>query len=92
MIEIGYNDYGDVFLRVIDVGGVVWESHETYASLDEAFKEMNTAIETWCTENGIEFKLSEEVASQICGLMAYYRNGNVGCKVFQHGKTSISRN
>jgi hypothetical protein len=55
-IEIGYNDYDDVFLRVIDAGGVVWESNKTYASLDDAFNEMNTAIENWCTENGIEFK------------------------------------
>jgi hypothetical protein len=55
-IEIGYNDYDDVFLRVIDAGGVVWESNRTYASLDDAFNEMNTAIETWCAENGIEFK------------------------------------
>ena len=55
-IEIGNNDYDDVFLRVIDAGGVVWESNKTYSSLDEAFHEMNTGIETWCAENGIEFK------------------------------------
>jgi hypothetical protein len=55
-IEIGYNDYDDVFLRVIYAGGVVWESNKSYASLDDAFDEMNTAIETWCAENGIEFK------------------------------------
>ena len=56
LIEIGYNDYDDVFLRVIDAGGVVWESNKTYASLDDAFTEMNAAIKTWCAENGIEFK------------------------------------
>ena len=55
-IEIGYNDYDDVFLRVIDPGGVVWESNKTYSNLDDAFNEINAAIETWSIENGIEFK------------------------------------
>jgi hypothetical protein len=45
-IEIGYNDYDDISLRVIDAGGVVWESNKTYLNLDDAFSEMNTAIET----------------------------------------------
>ena len=54
-IEIGYNDYDDVFMRVIDPGGVVWESNKIYTNLDEAFAEMNLAIEQWCNENGIEF-------------------------------------
>ena len=28
----------------------------TYYFLDDAFNEMNAAIEAWCTENGIEFE------------------------------------
>ena len=44
-VEIGYNDYDDVFLRVIDPGGVVWESNKIYTNLDEAFSDMNDAIE-----------------------------------------------
>ena len=55
-VEIGYNDYDDVFLRVIDPGGVVWESNKIYTNLDEAFSDMNDAIEQWCNENGIEFE------------------------------------
>jgi hypothetical protein len=55
-IEIGYNDYDDIFLRVMDAGGVLWESNHAFLNLDDAFKEMNAAIETWCSENGIEFK------------------------------------
>ena len=46
-----------MFLRVMDAGGVVWESNKTYSSLDDAFIEMNKAIATWCTENGIELDL-----------------------------------
>ena len=56
-IEIGYNDQDNVYLRVIDLGGVVWESSKTYSYLDDAFYEMNTAIEAWCTENGIKLDL-----------------------------------
>ena len=56
-MEIGHNDYDDVFLRVMDAGGVVWESNKTYSNLDAAFREMNAAIEAWCIENGIDLKL-----------------------------------
>lgn len=55
-IEIGHNDYDGVFLRVMDEGGVVWESDKTYSILDDAFVEMNTAIANWCAENGIELE------------------------------------
>ena len=47
----------NVFLRVIDSGGAAWESDKTYANLDDAFLEMNVAIEIWCAKNGIEFEL-----------------------------------
>jgi hypothetical protein len=57
LVEIGYNEYDDAFLRVIDAGGVVWDSNKTYSNLDDAFEEMNRAIETWCTENGIKLEL-----------------------------------
>ncbi|MBC8336804.1 MAG: hypothetical protein H8E29_16195 [Anaerolineales bacterium] len=54
VIEIGNNEYDDVFLRVIDAGGVIWESNKSHSSLDNAFAEMNSAIEAWCDENGID--------------------------------------
>ena len=53
-IEIGYSDYDDVFLRVTDAGGVVWESSQSYESLDEALATMDAAIAAWCAEHGIE--------------------------------------
>ena len=56
-VRIGYNDYDDVFLRVTDAGGVVWESTLSYQSLDEALAAMDAAIATWCAENGIELEL-----------------------------------
>lgn len=53
-IEIGYSDYDDVFLRVIDEGGIVWESGKSYPSLDDALAEMDAAIAAWCAEIGLE--------------------------------------
>lgn len=53
-VEIGYSDYDDVFLRVTDAGGVVWESSQSYQSLDEALAAMDAAIAAWCAEQGIE--------------------------------------
>ena len=55
LVEIGYNDWDDVFLRVIDAGGVVWESNKRYENLDDAFSDMNDAIRRWSQENGIDF-------------------------------------
>jgi len=54
VVEIGCNEYDDIFLRVIDEGGVIWESNKSYSNLDNAFAEMNNAIESWCEENGID--------------------------------------
>ena len=59
-IRIGYNDYDNVFLRVIDPGGGVWESSQSYGSLNEALAAMEAGIAEWCRENGIELILSGE--------------------------------
>jgi hypothetical protein len=56
-IEIGHNDYDKVFLRVMDAGGVIWESDKSYPSLDDAFAEMDAAIADWCEENGVELDM-----------------------------------
>jgi hypothetical protein len=59
-IRIGYSDYDNVFLRVIDEGGVIWESSRSYDSLDEALAAMEVAIADWCSENGIELIIPGE--------------------------------
>lgn len=53
-VEIGYGDYDDVFLRVTDAGGVVWESNQSYKSMDEALTAVDAAIAAWCKEQGID--------------------------------------
>ena len=49
-----------VFLRVIDPGGGVWESSQSYGSLNEALATIEAGIAEWCRENGIELILSGE--------------------------------
>jgi hypothetical protein len=54
-IEIGYlYDVPDPsFLRIIHYTEVIWCSDKPYASLEEALAEMETAIISWCAEQGI---------------------------------------
>jgi hypothetical protein len=55
-IQIGYtySGYENTFLRVLDEGGIVWESSKRYDSLDAALADMEAGIAQWCSEQGIE--------------------------------------
>jgi hypothetical protein len=57
-IEIGYCDdgYTNVTARVIDEGGVVWETEETFTSLEAVLDAIEAAIADWCNEHGIEWR------------------------------------
>jgi hypothetical protein len=50
--EIGYNDFSDSFIRVIDLGGLVWESEEAYKTVDAALAAAEAAVVRWYDENG----------------------------------------
>lgn len=50
-IEIGYDDFSESFVRALDIGGMIWEGQPSYQSLDEALKELETALEAWNKEN-----------------------------------------
>ena len=47
-IELGRDDYSRSFVRVLDIGGMVWEGEERYEALAEA----EAAIAAWLEENG----------------------------------------
>jgi len=52
-IEIGQlEEYGSPMVRAIDEGGVVWEGEAQYASLDELWHDLETALAEWFEENG----------------------------------------
>ena len=51
-IELGRDDYSRSFVRVLDIGGMVWEGEERYETVDEALAEAEAAIAAWLEENG----------------------------------------
>ena len=53
-IELGQDDYSRSLIRILDEGGMVWESQERYDSLDAALQEAEVAIADWFKERGVE--------------------------------------
>ncbi len=51
-IEIGRDDYSRSFIRVLDIGGMIWEGKQEYETIDEALAEAEAAIMAWLEENG----------------------------------------
>jgi len=51
-IEIGENDYSKSFIRVLDIGGMLWESETSYKSLDEALNDLEWALQKIIEEMG----------------------------------------
>jgi hypothetical protein len=43
-IEIGYDEGPLGFIRAVDQGGLIWDSDEHYATLDEAFQALEAAL------------------------------------------------
>jgi hypothetical protein len=44
-IEIGQDDYSQSFIRVLDIGGMRWESKPNYQSFDDALNDLEAALE-----------------------------------------------
>lgn len=53
-IELGQNDFSTSLIRVLDIGGMIWESEEQYDSLDAALQEAEEVVAAWFKEQGIE--------------------------------------
>jgi len=53
-IELGQDDYSRSLIRILDKGGLAWESQERYDSLDAALQEAEVAIADWFKERGVE--------------------------------------
>ncbi len=51
-IEIGRDDYSRSFIRVLDIGGMIWEGKQEYETINEALAEAEAAITAWLEENG----------------------------------------
>lgn len=44
-IEIGQEEYSESFIRVLDEGGMLWESENEYKTFDEALVDLEAALE-----------------------------------------------
>lgn len=56
-IQIGQTDSWHSYepqASIIDAGGIVWETQESFASLDDLFDQMEKAIARWCKQLGVE--------------------------------------
>ncbi|MEE4378668.1 MAG: hypothetical protein V2J55_14345 [Candidatus Competibacteraceae bacterium] len=50
-IEIGSDEYSSSLIRVIDPGGMIWESDKPYTSIDDALADAERAISEWLASN-----------------------------------------
>jgi len=51
-VELGRDEYSRSFVRVLDIGGMVWEGKKEYETIDEALSEAEAAVSAWLKENG----------------------------------------
>lgn len=50
-IELGQDEYSQSTVRILDIGGLVWESDEDYATVAEALSAAEQALRTWVGDN-----------------------------------------
>lgn len=43
-IEIGRDEYSSSFVRILDLGGMIWEGKERYRSIDDALAAADQAV------------------------------------------------
>ena len=51
-IELGRDDFNKSFVRVLDIGGLIWEGKASYPTVHDALQELDAAIAKWLEENG----------------------------------------
>ncbi len=51
-IELGQDDYSSSLIRVLDMGGMLWEAEGNYDTVAEAMDEAEIFIAKWKEENG----------------------------------------
>jgi len=51
-IELGRDEYRSSMIRVLDIGGMLWEGDDDYNSMSKAMNEADEFIGQWRIENG----------------------------------------
>ena len=52
LIELGYDENTNSFVRALDEGGFVWQGVAEYETMDAAFEALNAGLADWYDENG----------------------------------------
>jgi hypothetical protein len=51
-IELGQDEMSHSFVRVLDIGGLIWEGDRPYQTVAEALVDAEEAVAAWLDENG----------------------------------------
>ena len=49
-IELGQDDFSQSTVRILDIGGMIWESERSYATVAEALTDAEQALIEWVGE------------------------------------------
>jgi hypothetical protein len=50
-IELGQDDFSRSLVRILDIGGLIWESDQRYKTVAEALAAAEVALAEWVEEN-----------------------------------------
>lgn len=51
-IELGPDDFSRPMVRLLDIGGMIWESEHDCSTIDAALYDAEQALAAWIEENG----------------------------------------
>ena len=51
--ELGTTDYSRSTVRILDIGGMIWESERSYTSVAAALADAEQALAAWLADNGL---------------------------------------
>ena len=52
-VELGTTDYSRSAVRILDIGGMIWESNRSYTSVAAALADAEQALAAWLADNGL---------------------------------------
>ena len=53
-IELGQDDFSESTIRILDIGGLIWESEHTYTCVSAALADAEQALAAWIDLNGLQ--------------------------------------
>lgn len=63
-IELGQDDFSRSHVRILDIGGMIWESDKRYATIDQALAAAEQALAEWIEKNLRPSDLAKKTSSK----------------------------